>query len=157
MSDIWVGWSDSVVCRNTAQPERLPLCPSRLCRTKILTPFWHDCCLKLNLQLTGFPGFTSFSFQYIYLFCLFFNRNFCSRHAARDPSWQSGCIHQHLVHFKPRNSQMVKRQSFCKRHYSNKCSVPADRTCPLGGESRREGRLVGSSFPKGQLLTLLEI
>lgn len=70
VSDIWVGWSDSVVYRNTPQPERLPLCPSRLCRTRILTQFLHGSFLKLSLQLTGSPAFTSFSFpvQCIYLY-----------------------------------------------------------------------------------------
>lgn len=64
--DIWVGWSDCVVYRNTSQPECLPLCPSRWCRTRNLTQFWHDC----HLKMTGFPGCTSFSspFQCIYLF-----------------------------------------------------------------------------------------
>lgn len=60
------------------------------------------------------------------------------------------------MHFKPWNSQMVERQTLCKCHYSNKSSAAADRNSPLGRESRREGRLIWSSFPKGQLLMLLE-
>lgn len=110
VSDIWVGWSDSVVYRNTSQPEQLPLCPSRLCRKRILTQFWHDCWLKLNLLWK--PGLVflvlllSLSNAFIFFVLFFFkkNRDFCSRHAASDPSWWSGCIHKHMVHFKPWNS-----------------------------------------------------
>lgn len=163
VSDIWVGWSDSVVYRNTSQPEQLPLCPSRLCRKRILTQFWHDCWLKLNLLWK--PGLVflglllSLSNAFIFFVLFFFKKKIgisvlgmlqVTLPDEVDVFTNIWCISN------PGTARWW-RESLCKCHYSNESNVPAERNCPLGGECRGEDRLIWPSFPNGQLLTLLEI
>lgn len=162
VSDIWVGWSDSVVYRNTSQPEQLPLCPSRLCRKRILTQFWHDCWLKLNLLWK--PGLVflvlllSLSNAFIFFVLFFLKKIGISVLGMLQVTLPDEVdVFTNIWCISNPGTARWWRESLCKCHYSNESNVPAERNCPLGGECRGEDRLIWPSFPNGQLLTLLEI
>lgn len=106
VSDIWVGWPDSMVCKNAAQPQHLPLVPADYSKQGV----WSTSGTTVYNSAWSWPTlvFSSLSLSTAFVKLFYQNRNICSRHAARHPFWWSECIHWCLVHSKLWNSRWWK-------------------------------------------------